>query len=201
MSAAAASLERESDEFYGSRIAISSRCWKSVRPQSSRSILDRRVTSWNLAAEELFGYTAEEAIGRNLEDLVARPRRHASRVLRILRSARTGAAVPRCHPSVRKDGTLVDVDLFAVPVAVEDELTGHLVIYYDISALKGGEALPGPHRAPSLGHLHRRARRRPLDLHQSSNRGTRRLFSGRVAWRSRSLPQAPPPRRSRAGPR
>ena len=33
--------------------------------------LNRKVTSWNLAAEELFGYTAAEAIGRNLEDLVA----------------------------------------------------------------------------------------------------------------------------------
>ncbi|HEY3068861.1 MAG TPA: PAS domain S-box protein, partial [Gaiellaceae bacterium] len=33
--------------------------------------LNRKITSWNLAAEELFGYTAADAIGRNLEDLVA----------------------------------------------------------------------------------------------------------------------------------
>ena len=40
----------------------------------------------------------------------------------------------------RKDGTLVDVDLFAVPVTAEDELTGYLVIYYDISALKAARS-------------------------------------------------------------
>src|SRR5207248_11362346 len=32
---------------------------------------DGSVTSWNLAAEELFGYSKEEAIGRKLDDLVA----------------------------------------------------------------------------------------------------------------------------------
>jgi PAS domain S-box-containing protein len=101
--------------------------------------LDRKVTSWNLAAEELFGYTAEEAIGCDLEDLVANQedlRAEYSAYFDELKQGQRFRAVTRRS---RKDGTLVDVDLFAVPVTAEDELTGYLVIYYDISALKAAE--------------------------------------------------------------
>jgi PAS domain S-box-containing protein len=101
--------------------------------------LDKKVTSWNLAAEELFGYTAEEAIGRDLEDLVANREdlraEYAAYFDELTRGQRFHAVTRRS----RKDGTLVDVDLFAVPVTAEDELTGYLVIYYDISALKAAE--------------------------------------------------------------
>jgi PAS domain S-box-containing protein len=101
--------------------------------------LERRVTSWNLAAEELFGYTAAEADGLELEDLVAKQddmRAEAAEYYDQLARGERFHAVTR---RTRKDGTLVDVDLFAVPVTVDDEPTGHLVIYYDISALKDAE--------------------------------------------------------------
>ena len=31
---------------------------------------DRRVVYWNIGSEKIYGYTAEEAIGRRLEDLI-----------------------------------------------------------------------------------------------------------------------------------
>jgi PAS domain S-box-containing protein len=101
--------------------------------------LDRRVTSWNLAAEELFGYTAAEAIGRNLEDLVANQEELHAEYTAYFDELAPGERFHAVTRRSRKDGTLVDVDLFAVPVTAEDELTGYLVIYYDISALKDAE--------------------------------------------------------------
>ena len=78
---------------------------------------DERVTGWNPAAAELFGYSADEAIGRPVDELVVRrtvsrdegPRGHRAR-----RSA-TGRA-QRITRRARKDGTLVDVELMLVPL-------------------------------------------------------------------------------------
>ncbi len=100
---------------------------------------DGRITSWNRAAEELFGYAREEAVGRELDELVANNEDDDVEVFgyeEILRTGRFHALTRRN----RKDGTLVDVELIAVPIVVEDEPTGYLVIYHDITALKQAEA-------------------------------------------------------------
>ena len=101
--------------------------------------LNRKVTSWNLAAEELFGYTAAEAIGRNLEELVANEEDLRAEYTAYFEELARGERFHAVTRRTRKDGTLVDVDVFAVSVTVEDEPTGYLVIYYDISALKDAE--------------------------------------------------------------
>jgi PAS domain S-box-containing protein len=93
------------------------------------------VTSWNLAAEDLFGYSREEAIGRKLDDLVtARKDLRGAAVTyeEVLRAGRFHAVTQR----VRRDGTLADVELIVVPVIEEGEPTGYLVIYHDISELQ-----------------------------------------------------------------
>jgi PAS domain S-box-containing protein len=101
--------------------------------------LDRNVTSWNLAAEQLFGYTAAEAIGRKLEDLVATREDMQAEAAAYYDQLGRGQRFHAVTQRMRKDGAPVDVDLFAVPVTVEDEPTGHLVVYYDIRALKDAE--------------------------------------------------------------
>ncbi len=66
---------------------------------------DGYVLSWNLGAEATFGYTAEEAVGRKLQDLVV-PQDHAHEVDAETREAlERGSAV---YEAVRrrKDGTL-----------------------------------------------------------------------------------------------
>jgi PAS domain S-box-containing protein len=134
-----ASLERESDELLGRQ----ERYLESLLEISPSAIvtldLDRRVTSWNLAAEELFGYTAAEATGEKLEDLVARQEEMQAEAAAYYEQLGRGQRFHAVTRRMRKDGTVVDVDLFAVPVTVEDELSGHVVVYYDISALKQAE--------------------------------------------------------------
>jgi PAS domain S-box-containing protein len=134
-----ASPERESDE----QLRRQKRYLESLLEISPTAIvtldLDRRVTSWNLAAEELFGYTTAEATGRKLEDLVARQEDMQAEAAAYYEQLGRGQRFHAVTRRMRKDGTLVDVDLFAVPVTVEDELSGHVVIYYDISALKQAE--------------------------------------------------------------
>ena len=98
--------------------------------------LEGTVTSWNLAAGELFGYTSDEAVGRNLEDLIAnRDDLRAEAVDYYAELVRTGRfhAVTR---RVRKDGSLLDVELLAVPIAVDAEPSGYLVVYHDVTATK-----------------------------------------------------------------
>ena len=96
---------------------------------------DGSVTSWNQAAEELFGYSREEAIGRKLDDLVTARndlRGAAVSYEEVLRAGRFHAVTQRA----RKDGSLADVELTAVPVTEQGESTGYLVIYHDISELQ-----------------------------------------------------------------
>jgi PAS domain S-box-containing protein len=97
--------------------------------------LDAAVVSWNPAAEKLFGYTAEEAVGENIDELVATPemRAEAARYTQeAVELSRVQAVTRRCH----KDGALVDVELLALPVLVEGERKGVIAIYHDIGELQ-----------------------------------------------------------------
>ncbi|MDP8956227.1 MAG: PAS domain S-box protein [Actinomycetota bacterium] len=96
--------------------------------------LEINVTSWNPAAEQLFGYTAEEAVGRNLDDLVAARhdlREEAEQYSEAARGERVEAIARR----TRKDGSLVDVQMFSAPVVVDGRLHGFVVAYHDITEI------------------------------------------------------------------
>jgi PAS domain S-box-containing protein len=98
--------------------------------------LDENVVSWNPAAEKLFGYTQAQAVGRSIDDLLAgTPEMHAE-VLEHTRQVASDNRVAAVTRRSRKDGTLVDVELLAVPVSVGGDQVGTYAMYHDITELK-----------------------------------------------------------------
>jgi PAS domain S-box-containing protein len=98
--------------------------------------MDATVTSWNPAAERLLGYTREEAIGRNIDELVAKGSDLRGEAEEISRKAGRGEPVHVVARRTRKDGSLVDVDVVAAPIFVAGEQVGLYAIYSDISELQ-----------------------------------------------------------------
>ena len=98
--------------------------------------LDANVVSWNPMAEKLFGYTQEEAIGQNVDDLVANDPRVREEALNYTKQAFTEGRVQAITKRTRKDGSLVDVEALALPVIVAGEVVAYIAIYHDISELQ-----------------------------------------------------------------
>jgi PAS domain S-box-containing protein len=92
-----------------------------------------RIAEWNLGAEKLFGYSREEALGRDLDHLVTRPD-----VLEEATGFRQMVMGGKDLPPVetvryRKDGSPMDVILASSPILVGDELIGAVAVYTDIT--------------------------------------------------------------------
>jgi len=98
--------------------------------------LDGNVVSWNPAAERLFGYTQAEAVGRSIDDLVAETPQMRAEVLKYTQHVSSDGRVDAVTRRSRKDGTLVDVELLAVPVTVGGERVRTYAMYHDITELK-----------------------------------------------------------------
>jgi diguanylate cyclase (GGDEF)-like protein/PAS domain S-box-containing protein len=97
------------------------------------------ITSWNRAAERLYGYTAEEAIGRTVS-LIEPPNRVGEQA-EILRRAFAGETVDQLEADrVRKDGSTITVSLTISPVRDADEqIVSVAVIARDITEQKRDE--------------------------------------------------------------
>ncbi len=98
--------------------------------------LNGTITSWNQAAERLFGYTAEEAIGKPVTFLIP-PERHDEEP-GILESIRRGERIEH-YETVRrrKDGSLLDISLTVSPIKdTKGNIAGASKIARDISRRK-----------------------------------------------------------------
>jgi PAS domain S-box-containing protein len=102
--------------------------------------LDGVITSWNQAAERLYGYPAEEIVGQSIARLV--PPDRAAELPAILARIRRGERVePFETARMTKDGRRIDVWLAVSPIETPDgRIIGASAIARDIAERKQMEA-------------------------------------------------------------
>jgi PAS domain S-box-containing protein len=98
------------------------------------------ITSWNKSAERVFGYTADEAVGKSITILIPEDRLDEERL--ILSRLRRGERVDHFETiRHRKDGTLLNISLTISPVKNADgKIIGASKIARDITDRKRAEA-------------------------------------------------------------
>jgi len=97
--------------------------------------LERIITSWNRAAEKLFGYTSDEIIGKSADIVSARDR--LDEIKDILAENRASQHIRHLHTvGIRKDETAFPVSLTVSPIRDEDGRTvGTSIISRDMTEL------------------------------------------------------------------
>jgi PAS domain S-box-containing protein len=132
-SAKTTALEREVQEHrrteaardhYAARERVFSSALESSNDAIITKTLDGTITGWNPAAERLFGFTAAEAVGKNIELIV--PSDRMAEVRDILRRIGWGERIEQNETvRLRKDGRRVEVSLSLSPIkAPSGEIIG-----------------------------------------------------------------------------
>ena len=116
--------------------------------------LDMKITSWNAAAEKLYGYSQDEVVGRSVLMLVPDGRQEEEP--RILTEVRAGRFVePYETQRRRKDGRLVEVLLSVSPIRdANGRVIGASKTAHDITARKDAERL----KSILVNELHHRVK-------------------------------------------
>jgi PAS domain S-box-containing protein len=116
--------------------------------------LNGNIASWNRAAEDIFGYTAEEAVGKPISTLT--PAEHAREESEMIALIQCGGHVKTLETlRKRRDGSQIDVALTISPIHNDDgSLAGVSYIARDITERKQFEQrLTQTQKLESLGVL------------------------------------------------
>ena len=121
------------------------RSWLAAIVESSEDpiiskTLDGRITSWNAAAERLYGYTAEEVVGRPISVIV--PEEIRGQLTEIGERLSRGERISHLETvRVRKDGTRVEVAVSISPIRDDaGRVVGASTIARDITERRRREA-------------------------------------------------------------
>ena len=102
--------------------------------------LDRTILSWNAAAERLFGWSAQEAVGQSIQ-LILPPDRTGTRRRVIEGAARRETSSPVETIHLRKDGARIPTQVTFSPVKDQQgNVVAHSYTVRDMTELKRKEA-------------------------------------------------------------
>lgn len=95
-----------------------------------------KIVSWSPAAERLFGYSADEAQGRNVDSLLASHPDLDEQAVSYTHQLRESGLLQAKTVRTRKDSSLVEVEIHAKSVIAGSQPIGYIGIYHDISELE-----------------------------------------------------------------
>ena len=110
---------------------------KAIVESSDDAIIGRTlegvITSWNPAAERMYGYSSEEIVGTSIDRLI--PEAQMAEMAACVAKVRAGEHVERVETvRVRKDGTVFPVSITISPIRDEDgAIVGASAIHRDVS--------------------------------------------------------------------
>jgi len=98
-----------------------------------------RVTEWNPGAERIFGWRRDEALGKDVDDLVIK-KELKEEAVQLSEVANSGSSLPP-REGVRhhKNGLPVPVIMGGSPIQVGDDIVGAMFVYTDITEIKKAE--------------------------------------------------------------
>ncbi len=91
----------------------------------------------NPAFEKMFLYTQNETQGKDLDELIAP--HDLQTAVQLTGDARSGAVVHATAQRQRKDGTMIDVELYGVPLYSGSRFVGAFAFYQDITERRRSE--------------------------------------------------------------
>jgi diguanylate cyclase (GGDEF)-like protein/PAS domain S-box-containing protein len=98
----------------------------------------QRIISTNPAFETMFGYSQAEVIDGDLDRLITDDANYPQAAAWTEKTT-AGDSIQGSGLRKRKDGTFVEVDIYAVPVSIGDDQFGVFAIYADITERKRSE--------------------------------------------------------------
>jgi PAS domain S-box-containing protein len=94
--------------------------------------LDGIIQTWNKGAERMFGFSADEAVGRHITIIIPEDRLHEE--TEVLRRVRAGDSIEHFETvRRRKDGSFLDISLAVSPIRQHGKIIGASKIARDIT--------------------------------------------------------------------
>jgi len=105
--------------------------------------LDQRIVASNPAFERIFGYSQQEVIGHDIDQLIA-PKELLEESQSLTESVLAGDVIHEVTRRQRKDASPVEVEVYGIPVILWGKQIGILALYHDLSELMQRITVPAP---------------------------------------------------------